>query len=187
MAVLEVGCGRAEVLTGFKSLGLRCHGSDISEYADECCAREDIPYRRWDLLSETTPWPESSFDIVYSKSVLEHFHDGLGVISRQISCLKPGGLLLVLTPDWESNIKIFYHDFSHVQPYSTVSLVSLLEVSGLDDVNARRFRQLPITWRFPPADLLSRVIAPFVIARPKNKFLRWSRELMIAGSGRRPM
>ena len=40
--------------------------------------------------------------------------------------LKPGGRLIALTPDWKSQMKTFYNDYTHVRPYTVDSLGDLL-------------------------------------------------------------
>jgi hypothetical protein len=91
----------------------------------------------------------------------------------------------MLVPDWESNYKIYFDDFSHRTPFTKVSLHDLLKMTGFVETSAVRFRQLPIVWKWPIINVFCAAIAPFVPIRSKIKFLRWSRELMIIGSGRK--
>ncbi|MCX5946875.1 MAG: methyltransferase domain-containing protein [Cyanobacteria bacterium] len=43
--------------------------------------------------------PPDSLDFVISAHVLEHLHDPLGALKRQLECLKRGGILLFAVPD----------------------------------------------------------------------------------------
>ena len=99
--------------------------------------------------------------------------------------LKPGGLIITLVPDWESCYKIYYDDYTHKTPFTFLSFKHAIEMSGFNDVSVEKFRQLPIIWKYPYLKYLSIVISPFVPVRTKNKFLRWSRELMLVSVGRK--
>jgi hypothetical protein len=91
--------------------------------------------------------------------------------------------MVILTPDFEANYKIFYDDITHVKPFTSVSVIQLLELTGFRNCKVFKFRQLPLTWRFKLINILS--ILSGTIARPRwrNKWFRWSRELMLAGIG----
>ena len=97
--------------------------------------------------------------------------------------LKPGGILLSLVPDWQSNYKIYFDDYTHRTPFTQQSLSDIYNIFGLKDVMVRRFRQLPITWKYPFINGICRVISPFIPVRTKIKAFRWSRELMLVAAG----
>lgn len=185
MKLLEPGYGRGEFLSGFKDLGLQCAGLDRSSETTPKLLRESgIPLEVWDVEGEGgMPFPDASFDVVYNKSFLEHLGRPETLLHEARRVLKPGGLLLCLVPDWESNYKIYFDDFTHQTPFTVVSLRDILLISDFEDVAVRKFRQLPIVWRYPALNYLCAAISPFVPVRTKNKFLRWSRELMLVGCG----
>ena len=100
--------------------------------------------------------------------------------------MKPGGLFVTLTPDWESNQEIFYDDLTHVKPFTKVSLNQMLEYGNFEGIEVRTFRQLPITWQSSFFNFLAFLTSFLAPPRAKNKWIRWSRELMIIGVGRKP-
>ena len=53
------------------------------------------------------------------------------------------GILLTLTPDWRSNYVKFFDDYTHVRPFSCVSLKNIYLASGYENVNIDSFKQLP--------------------------------------------
>jgi SAM-dependent methyltransferase len=177
---LEVGCGRGEFLSGFLKLGLNCYGTDLSEEAKKYMPNIDIS--RCNVEKELLPYSDNFFDIIYSKSLLEHLREPENFLKEARRILKPGGLILTLVPDWESNYKIYFDDFTHKTPFSKISLNDILIVSGLNNVSVDKFRQLPIAWKYPSLNIVCSSISPFIPVRTKNKFLRWSRELMLIGS-----
>lgn len=179
--LLEVGAGRPDVLIGFRDVGLDVFGCDISPVSQKACKEVEIPFKFVDLESGTLPYKDNEFDVIYSKSVIEHMLDPLSFVSESFRVLKPGGVLLVLTPDWEANFKTFFDDFTHVRPMSRRSMNLLLSMLNPEKVEVYRFRQLPITWKNPLINAVCSIIAPFVPVNTRKSFFRWSRELMLVG------
>ena len=183
MKMLEPGCGRGEFLSNFEKLGLEVIGVDISEEAQNFGHQFDV--LQCDVESEPLPFADATFDIIYSKSFIEHLYYPERYLKEAYRVLKPGGLLLTLVPDWESNYKIYFDDFTHRTPFTKVALSDAYQMYGFQNVQVFKFRQLPILWRYPILNYVSMLIAPFVPVRTKTKFFRWSRELMLVGVGRK--
>lgn len=183
LKLLEAGCGRGDVLKGFQSLGLDVYGLDISETAIEL--NKGINIEIADLEKEKMPYNDNTFDIVYSKSLLEHFYYPERYINEAFRVLKPGGMLLTLVPDWEANYKKYFDDYTHRTPFTKVSLTNICKINNFTDVNVFKFRQLPIVWKYPVINYLCAMVAPFVPIRTKNKFLFWSKEIMLIGYGKK--
>jgi 2-polyprenyl-3-methyl-5-hydroxy-6-metoxy-1,4-benzoquinol methylase len=126
-----------------------------------------------------------SFDVIFSKSVIEHLFDPSKFVSECRRVLKPGGRIIVMTPDWGSTMKIFFDDYSHRQPYTATALKDLLDVFGFYKTHAELFYQLPVLWKYPALKAVSRILQFMVpvTAKSKIKFIRWSVELMVLGTG----
>lgn len=178
--LLEVGAGRPDVLIGFKDVGLQVFACDISPVSKTACESAKIPFEFVDLENGKLPYGDNEFDVVYSKSVIEHMLDPLNFVSESFRVLKPG-TLIVLTPDWEANFKTFFDDFTHVRPMTRRSMNLLLSMLDPRTLEVYRFRQLPITWKFPIVNAFCAVISPFIPVKTRNPFFRWSRELMLIG------
>jgi 2-polyprenyl-3-methyl-5-hydroxy-6-metoxy-1,4-benzoquinol methylase len=182
--LLDVASGRAEMSAGFTSLGIKVTALDASPEAEHYAIQAGADFISGIIRpDEPMPLADSSFDVIFCKSFIEHLREPIRFAEDCFRVLKPGGKVLFLTPDWESNYRIFFDDVTHVTPFSTVTMQQLLELSGFEKVSSYRFRQLPITWRYPVMNAVSAAIAPFVPSRTKRKFLRWSRELMVCGVG----
>lgn len=182
MKLLEPGCGRGEFLQHFCELGLDCHGIDKSPESAGFLAGVGIPVGVCDVEKDRLPFEDNTFDIIYSKSFLEHLRDPDVFLGEARRILKPGGLLLCLVPDWEANFKIYFDDFTHRTPFTDVSLRDILKICDFERISVYKFRQLPVVWRYPMLNYFCAVISPFVPVRTKNELLRWSRELMLVGS-----
>ncbi len=94
--ILEVGCG-----TGFVSLYLAKRGynpvcldinKSILKVAEGNFKKEGVKGQFVVGDAEKLPFPNSSFDIVTSFGLLEHFDNPKKAISEMIRVLKPGGL-----------------------------------------------------------------------------------------------
>ena len=181
--LVDLGAGRGEVTIGFAKSGIKVYAVDRDETYRLEMEKEGIKFISHDIGSGPLPFQDNSIDIVYSKSFLEHLINPEPILEECFRILKPNGKMLHLVPDWESNYKIYFDDHTHKTPFTTVTMRDLYKICGFEPGEIRRFRQLPVTWKYSllkyPLDFLSFFIHP----RTKNKFLRWTRELMIEGVG----
>ena len=81
------------------------------------------------------------------------------------------------------NTKIFFDDITHVKPFSIVTLNQILELTDFKGIEVYKFRQLPMTWHNPVIRVLSVITSLISPPRVKQKWFRWSRELMLASVG----
>ncbi len=183
MRLLDVGCGRGDFAKAFAEDGLTVDGVDRE-------ATEDIPsevsFTRADI-TQTLPYPDNTFDVVFSKSVIEHMTDPERFVKENLRVLKLGGLLICMTPDWKTTLYVFYDDHTHIRPLTVDGMRDLLTIAGAHNVSSKIFYQLPILWRHPWLILFSKLlqVAGPVKKLHKNKFIRWSRELMVLGYARK--
>ena len=182
--ILEPGCGRGEFLDGFRKLGMKCSGLDISPQAGFLL--DGIEVSQINLDKDLLPYDEDSFNFIFHKSLLEHLGAPEHFMKESHRILKPGGMLISLVPDWESNYKIYFDDHTHRTPFTQISLTNIYHICDFTNVNVFKFRQLPIVWKYPALNIFCASIAPFVPVRTKQKFFRWSRELMLIGCGLKP-
>jgi len=183
--LLDVGCGRGDFLKGFKDLGLEVMGIDQEKSSSDIL--EGIEVGIVNIEKDSFPFNGETFDFVFSKSVIEHLWNPEHFIKECCRVLKPGGKIIIMTPDWQSQMYIFYDDYTHRHPYISTGLENLLKIHGFQGASAKTFYQLPILWKYPWLKIFSKclqVLGP-VKKIYKNKFIRWSRELMILGSGKK--
>lgn len=175
--ILDVGCGRGDFMEAFENNGINCFGVDLSnnnnKYVFEC-----------NFENQELPFKDNSFDFCFSKSVLEHLNSSENYLKEIYRVLKPNGKLIILVPDWISCIYLYYQDASHKQPYTKEALHDSLKIIGFKDVHTELFYQLPIIWKYPKLKYICKFLQLFGSPKKivKNKFLRWSRELIILGS-----
>jgi SAM-dependent methyltransferase len=184
--ILDLGCGRGEFLKGFIRCGLDGHGVDRSTIAKSICPEVEI--LQSDLENEPLPYNDNSFDVVFSKSVLEHFYYPEKLVQEIYRILNPGGLVITMVPDWESVYKTFYDDYTHRTPFTLTSLRNIFIINSFDDVKVEKFRQLPFLWPLPwlqPFCSIVAVIAPRSL-KPYSKLVRFSKEVMLLSSAVKP-
>tara|TARA_Y200000002_G_scaffold67587_1_gene52454 strand:+ start:16665 stop:17351 length:687 start_codon:yes stop_codon:yes gene_type:complete len=182
--ILEMGCGRGEFLNEFIKIGMNGFGIDLSDYATKFCENAEIKIA--DMSKESIPYPDNSFDIVFSKSFIEHFYKPEEIFRDAYRVLKPSGILINLTPEWKYIYKSFYDDYTHKTPFTKKSLEDIHLINGFKDVRVISFKQLPILWTknilikniFSILSEITRIVVPEKY-RMKNKWFRFSKELML--------
>ena len=186
--LLEVGCGRGEFLRGFISCGVKGYGVDRSRAAEKYCPEAELSAS--DLENEGLPFKDNFFDVVYSKSVIEHFYYPERLVQEMYRVLKPGGLLLTMSPDWEFNYQMYFEDYTHRTPFMQSSLRDIHLIHGFDNVRVERFRQLPVLWEggcwMVPLAELTRLLTPSSL-KPHSKWIRFSKEIMLLSSANKPL
>jgi SAM-dependent methyltransferase len=184
--VLDLGCGRGEFLRGFIRCGLNGYGLDQSPIAKSVCPGTEI--LQANLENEPLPYEDNFFDVVFSKSVLEHFYYPEKLVMEMYRIIKPGGLVITMVPDWESIYKTFYEDYTHRTPFTVTSLENIFLLNGFDNVKVEKFRQLPFLWSVPwlqPLCSLIALVAPRAL-RPHSKLVRFSQEIMLLSTAVKP-
>ncbi|SNR92914.1 Methyltransferase domain-containing protein [Humidesulfovibrio mexicanus] len=192
MSLLDVGCGRGEMLGAFSRLGLDCSGLDMAPSAGSLAP--GVPVRLCNVTAETFPVPDASCDAVIMKSVIEHMVDPTPLLAEVKRVLKPGGLILVLTPDWASVWRVFFEDATHVHPYMAKGIAEALAMHGFEQAQSEQFCHHELLWETGPvrilADLLYAVLSVPMARRLAKatgvKFLRWAVERQLLATGRRP-
>jgi len=187
---LDVGCGRGEFLRGFLQCGVYGYGidQDIS-LAKKICFKAELKVA--DIEGDGIPYPDSFFDFVYSKSVIEHFYYPEKLVKEMFRVLKPGGLAITLCPAWEYNYRIYFEDYSHRTPFMLESLRDIQIIHGFEDVQVEFFRQLPSTWNdmaavTVPLAEITRLLVPSPLKK-RSKWVRFSKEIMLLASSRKPI
>ena len=187
LSFLEVGCGKGTHLSIFsRILEGSFYGVDFAKIDNvEGCVVEQC-----DLEKESLPFVSNKFDVVFSKSVIEHVTNTENFLHEINRVLKPGGKLILLTPDWQSQMKCFYDDPTHVKPFTKHSIFSSLKMSNFKEIYVNDFMQLPSTWKIPYLRKVYSLIGKLFPESFKwkstkgrntndRKFIRFSKENMI--------
>jgi 2-polyprenyl-3-methyl-5-hydroxy-6-metoxy-1,4-benzoquinol methylase len=147
-SVLDVGCGEGTFTAELTAAGVHGVGIDVAE---EPLRRARAAYRGVDvrLVDARGLWPfvDASFDAVWAGEVIEHVADTAGWLSEVRRVLRPGGRLLVSTPNHSRlavlrlalSARAFDAHFDprsdHLRFYTRRTLISLLENFGFQEVS----------------------------------------------------
>lgn len=189
MNVLEIGSGRGEFLNEFRDEGLICDGIDIDSQATTYI--ENINISTLDVSKDKFPFPDSHFDLVFHKSVIEHMYSPENMMNETMRILRPGGKVIILTPEWNSQMHVFYEDITHCRPYNLTTMKELFEMFGFKTQTVEIFRQLPSVWQSKLPLFIARLLTLLystTTGRWLNritgiKFFRFAVELMVLGVG----
>jgi len=188
--ILDIGCCTGKALKLFKkqSKDIELYGVDIRNEGIE-----DINFKTCNIETEAIPYPDEHFDIIYSKSVLEHVRNTDNFLSESLRVLKSGGIFVGLTPDWKSQCEIFWDDYTHVKPFTRKGLRDALIIHGFEKADCEYFYQLPFVWKYPILSFVPKAIAllpdflKWKDSEQRNtkdrKLIRFSKEKMLLSYG----
>lgn len=141
--VLDVGCATGAFLSVILEEGHKAYGVDINPDAIRKAA-ELVPGA--EVKAGTlggAGWGGDFFDVVVMSDVLEHLRDPCDVLEQVYRSLKPGGRLVVLTPNISSlSAKLMRGRWIHIKDehlyhYSPPSLDRLLVKCGFGNIRIR--------------------------------------------------
>jgi 2-polyprenyl-3-methyl-5-hydroxy-6-metoxy-1,4-benzoquinol methylase len=113
--LLEVGCGGGDMLKAMSKLGWRVEGVDFDPKAVERARAQGLTVSLGTL--EAQAYPDESFDAIAMIHVIEHVHEPLELLRECRRVLKPGGRLLVVTPNAGSwGHRRFKEDWRGLEP-----------------------------------------------------------------------
>lgn len=100
--VLDLGCGSGYGAARVANVAERVHGVDISEEAISFAkARYQAPNLAYSTIvpDERLPFDDATFDVALSFQVIEHVRNEIEYLREARRVLKPGGVMVVITPD----------------------------------------------------------------------------------------
>ncbi len=142
--VVDLGCGRGELLEDLQRRGATVLGVDTDGGMVAEAAERGIPVERTDAVSFLRRAAPGSLGAVFSAHVAEHLEleDLLELVSLSASRLRPGGLFVAETPNPESLVVLgnsYVLDPTHVRPLHPSLFSFLCESAGFRDVRLRFF------------------------------------------------
>ncbi len=180
--ILDIGCATGFFLKAAKDAGWQVEGVEISEFAANY-AKNHFKFKVYceDFLDIKI---SEKFDVITMWDVIEHFYNPQAAIEKANKLLKPGGLLVLSTPDVASlPAKITRHKWvgyklsdEHLTYFSPKTMKIFLENSGLSIVrNGHVGKHVSLDMLQDRASIYSPALGrAFSIAKrffPKNYFL----------------
>ncbi len=133
--VLDIGCGFGESLGYHRSRGCDAHGVEADRNIVRVAERHELNVSVG--LFNPSNYDRSSFDVVTMDQVLEHLSDPLAVLRGINSILKPGGFLIISTPNvsgWGAYVFgrrwVHWHAPYHQQFFTSRSMSQAAKAAG---------------------------------------------------------
>jgi len=135
ITALDLGCGRGEWLELLTNNDIKARGIDLDDGMIKVCKNLNLNIQKDNAIDYLKEQKDESFVIVSAFHLVEHisFEDLQTLVQEALRVLKPGGLLIMETPNPE-NIKVsteyFYLDPTHIKPIPSQLLSFLSEHYG---------------------------------------------------------
>jgi SAM-dependent methyltransferase len=148
-SVLDIGCGRGELLDLLKGRGITARGLDVNPEMVEACRARGLDATTGDALTHVASLADGSLGGIVAIQVIEHLEPAY--LSRLLQTafhkLRPGAPLVLETINpacWVAFFESYIRDLSHVRPIHAETLQYLLHASG--------FSHVQIVYRSPIAE-----------------------------------
>lgn len=143
--LLDVGCGGGRFLNRMKKRGWQVEGTDFDEQAArKVSTRYGITTYVGDLAK--CALPANSFDAITMSQTIEHLYDPLATLTECLRILKPGGWLIMTTPNVLSLGAVEFGAFwrgweapRHLHLFSADSLRRLTQRAGFEVAEASTY------------------------------------------------
>jgi len=146
--LLEIGCGSGSFLAGMRDLGWEVEGIDLDPVAIDGARRQYGLEVRHGLF-EDEEYPLERFDAVVMSHVIEHVYDPLALLAKCSRILRPGGRIVLLTPNIESlGHSRFGASWVHLDPPRHLHLFSLATLREMAERNGFGITTLRSTTRW---------------------------------------
>ena len=134
--LLEIGCGNGQTLAGMRDMGWDVEGVDVDPVALELARNRGLTVHNGRLTDLN--FGAELYDAVCMHHVIEHLHDPSGMVAECERILKPGGRLVIITPNTHClSLSIFKKDWYPLDPprhiflYNLKNLKTFFEQAGL--------------------------------------------------------
>ena len=174
---VDLGCGRGEWLELLKEEGFDARGVDLDEGMLVACKELGLNAQVGDAVGFLKELPEASQVIVSGFHLVEHiaFADVQALVQEALRVLKPGGLLILETPNPENIVvgsSSFYLDPTHKRPIPPQLLAFLPDYYGYEKTKIVRLQEsLELHGTKPPRllDVLNGASPDYsIVARKKG-------------------
>jgi SAM-dependent methyltransferase len=139
--VLDVGCGRGELLALLRDAGVEARGVDADADMAAYARGEGLDVEQADLLAYLDVQPDASLGAIFAGQVVEHLPPPALVRFLELAHakLREGGLLIAETINPLSPLALrhYFADLTHAQPLVPETLAQLVRNAGFAAVETR--------------------------------------------------
>ncbi len=155
--IVDLGCGRGELLEVLREQGLNASGVDSNAAAVDKCRELKLDVVLGDMFEALGKVPDGSLGGLTALHVVEHlpFPLVLKLLDESLRVLRPGGVAIFETPN-PTNILVgasnFYIDPTHRNPVHPQTLRYLVEARGMVQVETMMLHPFPEDMRLAELD-----------------------------------
>jgi SAM-dependent methyltransferase len=154
--VLDVGCGRGELLTLLRDAGVEARGVDADADMVACARAEGLDVEQADAIEHLERLDPGSLGAIFSAQLVEHLPPPTLVRFLELARtrLRPGGPLVIETINPVSPLALrnYFADLTHAQPLVPETLSLLVKHAG--------FRDVEVAYLNEPVERLTEVELP---------------------------
>jgi O-antigen chain-terminating methyltransferase len=149
--VIDLGCGRGEWLELMADEGFEAHGVDLDESMLAAHKAEGLSVTKADAMEYLQALHNDSVVLVSGFHIIEHiaFESLQKLVSEAFRVLRPGGLLILETPNPESlsvSTTEFYLDPTHRRPIPPKLLYFLADYNNFVRIKLLRLQESPLLY-----------------------------------------
>jgi O-antigen chain-terminating methyltransferase len=156
--VVDLGCGRGELLAALKEAGIRACGVDVNSEMVASARARGLDAVQGDALAYLTSVADQSRGGVIATQVVEHLEPSyllrlLGVAAQK---LRPGAPIVLETINaacWLAFFSSYIRDITHVRPLHPETLQYLLRASGFERVTIQYSAPVPESMKMKAVEL----------------------------------
>jgi SAM-dependent methyltransferase len=145
--VLDLGCGRGELLALLRTSSVEARGVDANADMVAFARGEGLEVEQADLLDHLAPLPDASLGALTALQVVEHLPPPalLRLLDLAAAKLRPDGVLLLETinPLAPQALRNYFADLTHAQPLVPETLEALVRGAGFREVETRYLNEPP--------------------------------------------
>ena len=161
--VVDIGCGRGELLAALKAAGIPARGVDTNREMVAVARERGLEAVQADALAYLTSAPDESIGGLVATQVVEYLEPPylVRLLETAWPKLRPGAPIVLETINpacWLAFFSSYIRDFTHVRPVHPETLQYLLRASGFERIEVRYSAPVPDHVKMKTVDLPADVL-----------------------------
>jgi 2-polyprenyl-3-methyl-5-hydroxy-6-metoxy-1,4-benzoquinol methylase len=162
--VVDVGCGRGELLAALKAADIDARGVDTNAQMVAVAREQGLDVSHHDALGYLRSADDESIGGVIATQVVEHLEPAylVQLLDTAAQKMRPGAPIVLETINpacWLAFFSSYIRDVTHVRPVHPETLQYLLRASGFERVELRYSAPVPDHIRMQTVDLPAEILS----------------------------
>jgi len=156
--VIDLGCGRGELLAALKAVGVEAKGVDANAEMTAIARERGVDAIHGDALAFLESCPDDSLGGIVATQVVEHLEPSyllrlIAIGARKLRAAAPIVLETINPACWLAFFSSYIRDITHVRPIHPDTLQYLLRANGFERVEIRYSAPVPETIKLKIVDV----------------------------------